>query len=92
MFRRDPVAIVLGKDIAQAIHKMIHKQALNELNAEYHRRVNADDANVLFGEFAFNWRLLDIASYSRVYSLRTGGARIVGRTAPRHVAILPQHY
>ena len=37
MFRSDPIAIVLGRDVAQLIHRIIHRKVLNELNAEYHR-------------------------------------------------------
>ena len=62
MFRRDPVAIVLGKDIAQVVHQMIHRQALNELVAEYHKRVACHGllkVLITFDGIVYNFRHLE---------------------------------
>ena len=67
MFRRDPVAIVLGKDVAQLIHRIIHREEQKEVNAEYHRRATNDDRVLRFDNFTFNWRF---RRGENIYNLR----------------------
>ena len=66
----DPVAGVLGKDVAQLIYRYVHQITLKELHKEYYgslKKCNepffADQDIICFfekhtnrGEFLFNWR------------------------------------
>ena len=65
MFRRDPVAIVLGRDVAQLVHRINHREALKEVIAEYHRRVTlSDNGMIALDDCTFNWRRHLKAYYS----------------------------
>ena len=65
-FATDPVACVLGKDVAQLIYYAVHKTIMGQLNEEYHRRLkynNTKDGEIVFFEsntnrerFMFNYR------------------------------------
>ena len=79
MFRRDPIAIVFGRDIAHLINRIIHQEALKEVNAEYYSRWEYS-----IGHLA-NWRNLHNKwSYSRqIHNFDT---------SKRNVILLPKNY
>ena len=87
MFQRDPVAIVLGRDVAQLIHRIIHREALKEVNAEYHRRI-IDDGAVRLDNFPFNWRQL----YFRIGRVWDGIYHKRCSDSCHIVAALPKNY
>ena len=77
MFQRDPVAIVLGQDVAELIYRIIHREALKEVNAEYH---------MLEKLVLFNWRNLQRESSSsrQNYSFRGKRLNFVIATLPKN--------
>ena len=102
MFRRDPVAIVFGKDVAHLIHRIIHRNLLNELNAEYHRRVadeypRSDRDCITFDEIVYNWRSLHdkqfpLLIYNHTEVKQTTNNGLATREFCMKCAKLPKHY
>ena len=80
MFRRDPIDIALGKDVARLIHRIIHRNLLNELNAEYHRRVKHNrEGTIQFDNLAYNWRTLHskpLCVFFQIHNLKKTVARL----------------
>lgn len=59
-FRPDPVATVLGRDVAQIVYRIAVSLLKADVNAEYHRTYFMDNLSVIVtrktNRIAFNWR------------------------------------
>ena len=95
MFQRDPIEIALGKDVACLIHRINHRKFLNELNAEYHRRVTDEYRDsIAFDGIAYNWRSLHVDKQFLcfIYNHTKTPGEMTKRKFCVKFAKLPKHY
>jgi hypothetical protein len=76
----DPITIILGKDVADIIHRFVYRAKIQEVNQEYYtymiRPYNNSDVlqwSRNYGIFWWNWRLLGIEFISTyIYNVYSG--------------------